>query len=171
MKVDDAKDVRRGADGIGAGATQVAEHDILLGVAQRDDRGQVGQGLEPLEIDALQPVIQHTLRAIRRLVAFRRLDRADENILRTKVADLLEGRLFRPFTDGDHADDGSDAEDDAQRREQAAQLVQAKIFQAKEECFKKEVQHFDPSFQFVRCQSSLVTCPEVVDIRPLARNK
>ena len=55
---------------------------------------------------------------------------------RAELLDLLQRRALRPLADRDHDDDRGDAEDDAQRGQQAAQLVQPQVLQAEDGRFR-----------------------------------
>ncbi len=88
---------------------EVAEDDVLFGVAQGDDGGDAGNDLQAFQVEPLDAVIQDALGFARCLIALWRFDRADEDVARPQPLNLLHRRLLGAFTDGHHDDHRGDA--------------------------------------------------------------
>ena len=62
-------------------------------------------------------------------------------VSRAQLLQLLQRVALCPFADRDHHDHRRHADDDAQRRQQTAQLMEPQVLEAQTEGFKQEIEH------------------------------
>src|SRR5205814_3792604 len=110
-----------------------------------------------------EPEVDQSRHARLGLAALGRPHGADEDVARPELLDLLQRLALRPLADRDHDDHRGHAEDDAQRGEQAAQLVKAQVLQPQEERLGEEAEH--------RCSSVVRRTPSVDNRRPATDNE
>ena len=107
--------------------------EVLAELAQRRGAGDGGDGLDdPVEVLVGQAVLEDEAVVVllpRRVHVVDRLGAADDDVGGAQLGDLPLGLGAGALGDGQHGDHRRDAEDQAQDREQHAQLVQRQVAQ------------------------------------------
>ena len=142
---------RHSADDLDGRPAVAVEH-LLRQAAVRHDHLDVRDAvLEALGIIISQTILLHHLLASQDRPILRRRDGLDDDVVASELSDLLLCIHAGPLSDGQHGNDGGDAEDDAQGRQRGAQAVHPQVLDTQPDDAFETKEHHDklPSIEFI----------------------
>ena len=107
--------------------------DVVTNDATGNDDADAGNGgLNPFQVGVRQAILDDETGKplLRDFLVFRRLDAAEDDVLAAKFANLFLRLIAGSFANGEHGNHGTDAEHNAEHRQQRPQPVHPEAFQA-----------------------------------------